>query len=51
MGMATAIVINATLVRGILLPASITLFGERVWTLPRLRALRGRSPQRVASAP
>ena len=50
-GMATAIVIDATLVRGILLPASIALLGERAWALPRVGAARGRIPQKVASAP
>jgi RND superfamily putative drug exporter len=42
-GMATAIVIDATLVRGVLLPAAISLLGERAWALPGMRAARGRS--------
>jgi putative drug exporter of the RND superfamily len=50
-GMATAIVIDATLVRGILLPASIALLGERAWAMPRVRAARGRLAQEAASAP
>ncbi|MFF4674439.1 MMPL family transporter [Streptomyces sp. NPDC001279] len=34
-GMAVAILIDATLVRGVLLPAAVALLGERAWTLPR----------------
>jgi RND superfamily putative drug exporter len=48
-GMATAIIIDATLVRGILLPASIALLGERAWTLPRVRAARGRFAREAAT--
>ena len=33
-GMAAAILIDATLVRGILLPASLTLLGDRAWYAP-----------------
>lgn len=37
-GTAFAVLIDATLVRGILLPAGIALLGERTWYLPpRLR--------------
>ncbi|WP_406300110.1 MMPL family transporter [Embleya sp. NBC_00888] len=42
-GMATAIVIDATLVRGVLLPAAIALLGERVWVLPGVRGARRRT--------
>jgi RND superfamily putative drug exporter len=34
-GMASAILIDATLVRGILLPAAMALLGDRTWYLPR----------------
>ena len=34
-GLAVAILLDATLVRGVLLPASMTLLGERNWYLPR----------------
>src|SRR6266571_5132873 len=39
-GMASAVLIDATVVRGILLPAVMSLLGERTWYLPR-RARRG----------
>jgi uncharacterized membrane protein YdfJ with MMPL/SSD domain len=34
-GMATAILIDATVVRGVLMPAAMALLGERNWYLPR----------------
>ena len=34
-GMATAILLDATLIRGVLLPASLKLLGDRNWYLPR----------------
>ena len=34
-GMAAAVLIDATLVRGILLPAGLTLLGDRTWSAPR----------------
>ena len=33
-GLATAILIDATIVRAVLLPASMTLLGDRNWYLP-----------------
>ncbi len=42
-GMATAILIDATLVRGVLLPAAIALLGERAWVLPGVRSARRRT--------
>jgi uncharacterized membrane protein YdfJ with MMPL/SSD domain len=33
--MASAVLIDATIVRGILLPAAMTLLGDRNWYLPR----------------
>ncbi len=34
-GLAAAILIDATIVRGVLLPASMKLLGERNWYVPR----------------
>jgi uncharacterized membrane protein YdfJ with MMPL/SSD domain len=34
-GLAVAILLDATVVRGLLLPAVMTLLGERNWYLPR----------------
>ncbi|MGL5861488.1 MAG: MMPL family transporter, partial [Phycicoccus sp.] len=34
-GLAVAVLLDATLVRGVLLPAVMTLLGERNWYLPR----------------
>jgi RND superfamily putative drug exporter len=48
-GMAVAVIIDATIVRGILLPAALTLLGARTWALPRrLRQLPG-TPQQTAA--
>jgi putative drug exporter of the RND superfamily len=42
-GLAAAVLIDATVVRGILLPACLALLGERSWYLPRwLRWIPGR---------
>jgi putative drug exporter of the RND superfamily len=35
MGLATTVLIDATVVRGILLPAALSLLGDRCWYLPR----------------
>jgi RND superfamily putative drug exporter len=49
-GLAAAVLIDATVVRGILLPAALALCGERAWYLPRvLRWIPGR-PRRPAPA-
>ncbi|MFJ8147802.1 MMPL family transporter [Streptomyces sp. NPDC096094] len=41
-GLATAVLIDATLVRGVLLPAALTMFGDATWKMPRaLRWLPG----------
>uniref|UniRef100_UPI0035942DFC MMPL family transporter n=1 Tax=Streptomyces umbrinus TaxID=67370 RepID=UPI0035942DFC len=41
-GLATAVLIDATIVRGILLPASLALFGDASWKMPsRLAWLPG----------
>lgn len=43
MGLAVAVLVDATVVRGILLPACLALLGERSWYLPRwLRWLPGK---------
>jgi RND superfamily putative drug exporter len=43
-GLAAAVLIDATVVRGVLLPAAMSLLGERCWYLPRwLSWLPGRS--------
>lgn len=34
-GMAAAILIDATVVRGVLLPATLSLLGDRAWRLRR----------------
>jgi RND superfamily putative drug exporter len=34
-GMAIAVLIDATIVRGVLVPAALALLGEHAWTLPR----------------
>jgi len=49
-GLATAILIDATVVRGILMPAAMSLLGERNWYLPRWLAWLpgGRGPHAVA---
>jgi len=33
--MAAAVLIDATIVRGVLMPAALALLGERSWVLPR----------------
>ncbi|KIF76643.1 MMPL domain-containing protein [Streptomyces sp. 150FB] len=40
-GMAMAILIDATVVRGVLLPAALALLGDRAWNLPRRTARPG----------
>ena len=59
-GLAAAVLIDATLVRGVVLPAALALLGERAWYLPKwLSWLPGRSlacesaptPPPPASAP
>ena len=51
-GLAAAILIDATIVRGVLLPATMKLLGERNWYLPRwlewLPQLEGREPKPAA---
>jgi RND superfamily putative drug exporter len=42
--MAAAVLIDATIVRGVLLPAGLALRGERIWP-------RGSGPTEVTSAP
>jgi putative drug exporter of the RND superfamily len=48
-GLAVAVLVDATVVRGVLVPASIALLGERTWYLPRwLRWLPGGGKEQVA---
>jgi hypothetical protein len=43
-GLAAAVFIDATIVRGVVLPAALALLGERAWYLPqKLSWLPGRS--------
>ncbi|MFE7311857.1 MMPL family transporter [Streptomyces sp. NPDC057555] len=50
-GMAVAILIDATLVRGVLLPAALSLLGKRAWELPGwLSRLPGKGARRVVPA-
>jgi putative drug exporter of the RND superfamily len=48
-GLATAILIDATIIRGVLLPATMKLLGEWNWYLPSwlewLPRLEGRTPE------
>jgi len=51
-GMASAVLIDATIVRGILMPAAMALLGERTWYLPRwLPRLLGKRGTRQPSGP
>jgi uncharacterized membrane protein YdfJ with MMPL/SSD domain len=57
-GLGIAVLIDATIIRGILLPATMKLLGEWNWYMPRsldwvpsLTPEAGRSPQRVAAGP
>ncbi|HEY7259874.1 MAG TPA: MMPL family transporter [Trebonia sp.] len=43
-GTAAAVLIDATVVRGILVPAALALLGDRAWSLRRRRGSPGRSP-------
>jgi RND superfamily putative drug exporter len=48
-GMAVAVLIDATLVRGVLVPATMSVLGERNWGLPRgLRWVPGSAAERVS---
>ena len=48
-GLAAAVLIDATIVRGVLLPASMTLLGD--WNLHLPRSLQPRSRPLAADAP
>jgi len=54
-GMAAAVLIDATIIRGVLLPATMKLLGERNWYLPsfleRMPQLRQRSRVEVGGEP
>ena len=52
LGLAVAVLIDATVVRGVLLPACLALLGERTWYLPRWLAwLPGRGAAAGAPVP
>jgi RND superfamily putative drug exporter len=48
-GLAVAVLIDATIVRAVLLPSAMKLLGEWNWYLPRLRARRGRRHARTGA--
>jgi RND superfamily putative drug exporter len=54
-GMAAAVLIDATVIRGVLLPATMKLLGERNWYLPswmeRMPQLHERRPAEVGPEP
>ena len=51
-GLPAAVLLDATIVRGILVPAAMTLLGDRSWYLPRwLTWLPGRSSPSLPSLP
>ena len=45
-GLAAAVLLDVTIVRGVALPAAITLLGERGWKVPRPRRRAPRAPRR-----
>jgi RND superfamily putative drug exporter len=51
LGLAVAILLDATVIRGVLVPAALVLLGDRAWGVPGwLRWLPGESPeQRLAT--
>jgi putative drug exporter of the RND superfamily len=49
-GTAAAVLIDATVVRGILVPAALALLGDRAWTFRRRRVSPGRTPVPAVSA-
>jgi uncharacterized membrane protein YdfJ with MMPL/SSD domain len=46
-GLAVAVLLDVTLVRGVALPAAITLLGERGWRVPRPGQRRRPAPVEV----
>jgi RND superfamily putative drug exporter len=44
-GLAVAVFIDATLIRGVLLPATMTILGDRNWWLPRSLGWLPRRPR------
>jgi putative drug exporter of the RND superfamily len=46
-GLAAAVLLDVTIVRGLALPAAITLLGERGWKVPRPRRARAETPVEV----
>jgi RND superfamily putative drug exporter len=50
-GTAAAVLIDATIVRGILVPAALALLGDRAWGRRRNQAVKGGDPALVAAHP
>jgi RND superfamily putative drug exporter len=48
-GLSAAILIDATIIRAVLLPATMTVLGEANWYLPPFLARLGRQPARTLS--
>ncbi len=48
-GLAAAILIDATVIRGVLLPATLALLGERAWYMPKWLGSRRPAPVRAAT--
>jgi RND superfamily putative drug exporter len=51
LGMAVAVLLDVTVVRGLLLPAAMTLLGDRNWWSPRLPARRRLRPAAATAGP
>ncbi len=51
LGMAVAVLLDATVVRGVLLPAALALLGERAWTVPHWWPGRTAVPAATPGAP
>jgi uncharacterized membrane protein YdfJ with MMPL/SSD domain len=50
-GLAIAVLIDATIVRAVLLPSIMKLLGERAWYLPRMRVQTARRARRGSAGP
>jgi RND superfamily putative drug exporter len=50
-GLAAAVLIDATIIRGVLLPAGMKLLGDRTWYLPRILARTPLGRRRVVAEP
>ena len=50
-GTAAAVIIDATIVRGVLVPAALALLGDHAWQRRRNQAVEGGDPALVAAHP